>query len=87
MTSRDFCYWLQGLFELGADKTLNARQTDLVKRHLAMVFQHDIDPSAGGPAEQEALNKTHQGLVSVAVKTPSPHIGGPDGPGGIKYRC
>ena len=90
MTSRDFCYWLQGLFELGDPTALDANQTDLVKRHLAMVFLHEIDPSAGGPGEQETLNKIHHGIKDVAAemnKTQPPRIGGPDGPGGIKYRC
>lgn len=61
MTSRDFCYFLQGLFELGNPKTLNAKQVDLIKRHLAMVFYHEIDPSAGDEKEQEKLNAIHAG--------------------------
>lgn len=84
MTARDFAYWLQGLFELGDPKTLDGKQTDLVKRHLAMVFVHDIDPSAGGPAQQEALNKIHEGPAGSTGAPPK--IGGV-GPGGIVYRC
>jgi hypothetical protein len=58
MTSRDFCYWLQGLFELQNPTTLDARQTELIKRHLNMVFFHEIDPSF--PTEQQAsLNSIH----------------------------
>jgi hypothetical protein len=45
MTSRDFCYWLQGHFEIGNTKAMNERETEMVKRHLAMVFEHEIDPS------------------------------------------
>lgn len=51
MNSRDFCYWLQGLFELNDPPNLDQRQTDLIKRHLAMVFVHEIDPSF--PKEQQ----------------------------------
>lgn len=59
MTSRDFCYWLQGLFEIGKPKTLDAEQIALIQAHLNMVFLHEIDPSF--PKEQqEALNKAHQ---------------------------
>jgi hypothetical protein len=83
VTSRDFCYWLQGLFELGDPKALDEKQTDLVKRHLAMVFLHEIDPSAGGPAQPAALNDAHQGKKPQPVV---PKIGGV-GPGGIIYRC
>jgi hypothetical protein len=77
MTSRDFCFWLQGLFELGKPQSLDAEQTDLVKRHLAMVFVHEIDPSAGGPKEQAKLNEAHQGPKEI----------GGVGPGGIVFRC
>lgn len=63
MTSRDFCYWLQGLFELGNPTQLTPYQTDLVKRHLNMVFIHEIDPSF--PAElQQQLSAAHSGRNS-----------------------
>lgn len=61
MTPRDFCYWLQGIFEVGELKTLNEKQTDLVKRHLNLVFVHSIDPEAGGPEIQAKLNSIHNG--------------------------
>ena len=58
MKATEFCYWLQGLFELSDPTSLNDKQTDLIKRHLNLVFIHDIDPSY--PAEQQAaLNKAH----------------------------
>jgi hypothetical protein len=63
MTSRDFVYWMQGLFELDAPKALDERQTDLIKRHLAMVFIHEIDPSMGGPEHQQKLTEAHGGRV------------------------
>ena len=85
MTSRDFAYWLQGLFELGNPKALDENQTDLIKRHLAMVFVHEIDPSAGGPKEQAVLNEIHK-VASAVEAGPSPKIGG-HGPGGTVYRC
>ncbi len=66
MKSVDFVFWLQGFFELtGNDEglSLTVRQTDLIRRHLALVFKHDIDPSYGGEKEQEKLNEIHsQGL-------------------------
>lgn len=58
MKSVEFCYWLQGLFELGNPAELNAQQTDLIKRHLDMVFIHDIDPSYP-LLQQTALNSAH----------------------------
>lgn len=87
MKSVEFCYWLQGLFELGNPSTLNAEQTDLVKRHLAMVFHHEIDPSYGTEKTQEALTAIHQGgPVHQPIGSGQVKIGG-TGPNGIMYRC
>jgi hypothetical protein len=59
MTSREFCYWLQGFFELNpSTKTLDEKQTALIKRHLGMVFKHEIDPSYPNQSE---LNQLHGG--------------------------
>jgi hypothetical protein len=68
MKSTEFCYWLQGMFELVEPQTLDARQTTLIKEHLAMVFIHEIDPSY--PKEQqEALNKAHGNVAFDPSKT------------------
>lgn len=78
MTARDLVFWLQGLMELADPKTLNEKQTDLIKRHLAMVFIHEIDPSF--PEEQqEALDAAHEG-VNAWEKNP-PKLSN------MKYRC
>lgn len=59
MTSRDFCYWLQGYFEISGQTTIPPERAELIKRHLAMVFAHEIDPSFGGPKEQKKLGEIH----------------------------
>ncbi len=65
MKSVEFCYWLQGLFEVGEPTTLNEKQTDLIKRHLNMVFIHEID--ATYPADQQdGLNKAHSGADVIS---------------------
>lgn len=67
MTSRDFCYWLQGYFEISKQISLDGQpiltdaQVVNIEKHLALVFIHEIDPSAGGPAEQAKLNAAHSG--------------------------
>jgi len=58
MTSVEFCYWLQGFFELVDPTTINATQTELIKAHLNMVFIHEIDPKYP-EGQQEDLNKAH----------------------------
>jgi hypothetical protein len=76
MTSRDFCYWLQGVFEVGGATSLDEKQTAIVAQHLALVFKHEIDPSMGGPKHQQELNKIHHGT------TVSPGL-----PDGTLLRC
>lgn len=67
MTSRDFCYWLQGFFEVSEAKELTPAQTEQVKKHLALAFVHEIDPSMGGPDHQKKLNKIHNEFPEHAV--------------------
>lgn len=75
MKSRDFCYWLQGFFELyGAgpkrhdDMALNGYQVEMIKRHLALVFQHDIDSQYGDATRQEAASQVHSGTTDFRIK-------------------
>ena len=75
MTSRDFVYWLQGLFELAEPKTLNTKQTELIRKHLAMVFIHEIDPSMGDEVHQGKLNSIHNpGELESNTLTTAPHL-------------
>jgi len=72
MTSREFCYWLQGYFEIQSSEpyraVLTADQIEMVKKHLSMVFVHEIDPSY---PEQDKLNKIHnQGKEPEAPPRP-----------------
>lgn len=60
MKAVEFCYWLQGVFEVADPKSLTEEQTDIIKKHLALVFIHDIDPSYPKD-QQEKLNKVHSG--------------------------
>jgi hypothetical protein len=64
MTATEFCYWFQGFIELNEAnpdslRTLTFAQYETVKRHLALVFAHDIDPKAGDAATQVKLNTIH----------------------------
>lgn len=97
MTSRDFVYFLQGLFELSNPTTLDAKQVDLIRRHLALVFKHEIDPSAGPPEHQKELDAIHspppnvsledvKKLVDEQMSKKRPKLGG-YGPGGTMIRC
>lgn len=53
-----------GYFEIAKPADLNAEQTDMVKRHLALVFKHEIDPSMPDPTGE--LQATHDGKIPLA---------------------
>lgn len=59
MQSRDFCYWLQGYFELAPKGALSETQVEGIKAHLSLVFAHEIDPKMGDAAHQAKLNNIH----------------------------
>lgn len=60
MKAVEFCYWLQGFFELSEASSLNWEQTGMIKQHLDMVFIHDIDKTYP-QGQQAALNAAHGG--------------------------
>lgn len=75
MKSRDFCYWLQGFFELTGSAAITEPQADMIRVHLALVFKHEIDdPSMGGAGHQSDLDKLHG-------------AGGAKPADGVVYRC
>lgn len=63
MTSREFCYWLQGFFEMGGPVvSLNPTQIQMIKNHLDLVFVHEIDPSYPNGKKLQAI---HDNLVKM----------------------
>lgn len=60
MTSRDFAFWLQGFFEVADPIKIGEKETQLIKKHLALVFKHEIDPSMGDEKHQQILNEIHK---------------------------
>jgi hypothetical protein len=73
MKSVEFCYWLQGMFEIVPPVDgLSQRQVETIKRHLDMVFIHEIDK--GYPAEQQAS------LDAAHTATPKPPFHGQSNP-------
>jgi len=68
MTSRDFAYWLQGFFELENPKEIDWKKTELIKKHLNLVFKHEIDPSMGDSKHQDELNKIHNTIPTFLPK-------------------
>ena len=88
MTSRDFCFWLQGFLEISAggatpDAPMTLDQIDCIQRHLALVFTHEIDPSMGNAAHQQKLNEAH----NAPGAKPAPHPFHSNDPSKTLMRC
>lgn len=49
MNPRDFCYWLQGFFEIGGAGELSAEQVSVIKEHLQLVFKKEVLTVGGFP--------------------------------------
>ena len=64
MNSIDFCFWLQGVFEVTDTKELNEKQVEIIKNHLNLVFKHEIDPLREEQTKtpKETLNEIHHGM-------------------------
>ena len=43
MNSIDFCFWLQGHFELNGTVEISQTQAKIIQDHLHLVFKHEID--------------------------------------------
>ena len=86
MKAVEFCYWLQGYFEIRMDgypseHIITNEQAVIIRNHLALVFKHDIDPMAGGSKEyQDELQEIHDGTSTKGK------LGGID-QNGLTYRC
>ena len=70
MTSRDFAFFLQGYFEISNPKEIGPDETEMIKRHLNLVFKHEIDPSMGDEKHQQVLNEIHSGTFGPSNNFP-----------------
>ena len=63
MKASEFCYWLQGYIEIGHNQMhkqgLNYDQTEIIKKHLSLVFKHELDHLHGTPEHQAELQQLH----------------------------
>ena len=70
MNTIDFCYWLQGHFEISESKSLTEAQTNIIKNHLNLVFKHEIDPLRESQTTTpiNILNHAHSPNNDLTVK-------------------
>lgn len=91
MRPDQFCYWLQGFFEVSEAQELTPRQTEQIKKHLSLVFAHVLDKGHGDEQEQKKLNEIHSPksptptTASSGANPQKPGVGGPYMP--PKFRC
>lgn len=65
MTSQNFVYWLMGFFEVANPISIGSKETELIKRHLNLVFKHEIDPAMGDEKHQQVLNEIHSPGINI----------------------
>ena len=64
MNSIDFCYWLQGYFEISEETPqLSPKQIEIIKNHLNLVFKHEIDDMY--PGDKQELQEIHDGKPNL----------------------
>lgn len=63
MNTIDFCFWLQGHFELSDSDELTPEQVRVIKSHLHLVFKHEIDPlrESQTTTDKSVLDSAHFG--------------------------
>lgn len=57
MTSEQFTYWLQGFMETADPETIDAKQTQIIKDHLALVFTKETPSYSEEKPKQEGIVK------------------------------
>lgn len=79
MQTRDFCYWLQGFFEISESTSLTAKEVLIIKNHLNLVFKHDIDKQYA-EKDKPQLQAIHSG--SRYKTSAEPQL-----PNGVEIMC
>ena len=79
MNSVDFCFWLQGYIEIAEPRGISEKQFEVIKKHLNLVFLHEIDPLR----EEETTASKEELDVAHAVTMPGIVPGIND----LKVRC
>ena len=65
MNTIDFCFWLQGFFEISGKSEITPDQAEIIKNHLNLVFKHEIDPLRESQTDipSEELSAVHNGAA------------------------
>ena len=67
MEATDFCYWLQGFFELSEDKKLTPKQVEIIKDHLQLVF-NKVTPDRSSSASMPSNSTSSGPICNISTK-------------------
>ena len=66
MSETEFCYWLQGFFELSGSDELTPAQVHIIKSHLSLVFKQVTNGKWEVDLNTMFTGITSQGLCGVS---------------------
>lgn len=73
MSPEQFCYWLQGLLEVGNPKELNETQIKIIKDHLSLVF-NKVTPTRSDYLEDELMKAIEDMQKKEVSDFPKPPV-------------
>ncbi len=76
MDSMQFCYWLQGLFELADPKILTEKQLEVIKEHLNLVFTKQTTTKYDSRKDSIYNNPRGMGIMTCGLGEPSQKVEG-----------
>lgn len=65
--SLDFCYWLQGFFEISEPKTLSEREMTIIRDHLQLGFEKKTPDRKKGILWDQQVNKMPLGDLTKPI--------------------
>lgn len=88
MTPEQFCYWLQGYFELqpSGSGSISAAQARVIKEHLQLTFEKvttlsaedvNLTPTEGDARQEDAADTDPAPALPAENVPPSPHAADP----------
>lgn len=75
MTTQNYCYWLQGFFEISGEEKLTANQIKIIKNHLNLVkkcWEPKQEDKPNFPIEDFAMDLLPEDLDIPAMNSQTP---------------
>jgi len=69
MTPKDFTHWLDGALNTGSPKSIGPKETQIIKDHLALVF-NKVTPNRNGPSVTTGIDIQHTGEMQYMESNP-----------------